>query len=185
MKKTLILLLIPAAVSAQECVLQDRTVTKTSAVIAERSQIRRDVVATATGKKCLVDFRARVGVNWHTAFGEYNWSGDRPENEACAIAVSRADDSVRERVGKNQTTNEKTLVCKDQPKLSVLSSTQVGTVGDVGQFRPHPEYPKRFYHNGTECKWFVESNFVARDIRTYQGVICQIREGKWVVTDKF
>jgi hypothetical protein len=126
-----------------------------------------------------------VGVNWHTAFGEYNWSGDRPENEACAIAVSRADDSVRERVGKNQTTNEKVLVCKDQPKLSVLSSTQVGTVGDVGQFRPHPEYPKRFYHNGTECKWFVESNFVARDIRTYQGVICQIREGKWVVTDKF
>jgi hypothetical protein len=88
-------------------------------------------------------------------------------------------------VGKNQTTNEKVLVCKDQPKLSVLSSTQVGTVGDVGQFRPHPEYPKRFYHNGTECKWFVESNFVARDIRTYQGVICQIREGKWVVTDKF
>lgn len=185
MKKALILLLLPTALYAQECVLQDRSVTKTSVVIAERSPIRRDVVTTASGKKCIVDFRARVGVNWHTAFGEHSWSGDRPENEACAIAVSRADDSVRERVGKNQTTSEKILVCKDQPKLSILASTQVGTVGDVGQFRPHPEYPNRFYHNGTECKWFVESNFVARDIRTYQGIICQIREGKWVVTDKF
>lgn len=185
MKKVLLFLCIPATVWAQECVLQDRTVTKTAVTIAERTSIRRDVVTTPTGKKCIVDFRARVGANWYTAFGEHSWSGDRPENEACAIAVARADDAVRERVGKNQTVSEKVLVCKDQPKLSLLPRADIGTVADVGQFRPHPEYTNRFYHNGTECKWFVESNFVARDIRTYQGIICQIRPDKWVVVDKF
>lgn len=186
-KHILALLLIPVLVQAADnCVLQDRTVSRAQVVISERSPIRRDVVPYLNNqKKCVVDFRVRIGADWHSAFGEYVWLGDRPENEACAIAASRAEDEVRERVGRAQTVSEKILVCKDEPRLTNLPRTQIGTVGDVGQFRPHPEYPNRFYHNGTQCKWFLDTSFTGRDVRTFQGIICQIDADRWVVVDKF
>ena len=172
--------------AADNCVLQDRTVSRSSVQIEERSAIRRDVVPDFNNqKRCVVDFRVRIGANWHTAFGEYTWPGDRPADQACAIAVSRAEDSVRQRVGRSQTTSEKILVCKDEPKLNTLRSAQIGTVGDLGQFRPHPELTGRFYHNGAQCKWFIDSAFTGRDVRTFQGIICQIQPDQWVVVDKF
>lgn len=187
MKRLLTLALLPAAVWAQDnCVLQDRVVSRSEVVIAERSPIRRDVVPWFDGKrKCIVDFRVRVGRDWHTAYGDHVWDGHRPENEACAIAVSRAEDSVRERVGRSQTASERILVCKDQPALTTLRNTTVGTVGDLGQFRPHPERLERFWHNGAQCKWFVEPTFVDQRMRQFQGIICEIQDEKWVVVDKF
>lgn len=188
MKKTLLALIITPvlAQAADNCVLQDRTVAYATATIAERSPIRKNVVPHFNNqKKCVVDFRVRIGNEWHSAFGENVWPGDVPEYEACAVAVVRAENDVRERVGRAQTASEKILVCKDEPRLTTLPNTQVGTVGDIAQFRPHPEYPNRFYHNGTQCKWFVDTNFTGRDVRTFQGIICQIGQDKWVVVDKF
>ena len=174
------------AVASDNCVLQDRTVSRSAVAIEERSPIRRDIVPYFDNqRKCVVDFRVRIGPNWHTAFGEYTWAGDRPASEACAMAVARAEDAVRERVGRSQTTSEKILVCKDEPKLNTLRSAQIGTVGDLGQFRPHPELTGRFYHNGTQCKWFIDSAFTGRDVRTFQGIICQVQPNQWVVVDKF
>lgn len=183
----LIAVLVPfMALAADNCVLQDRTVSRSAVKIEERSAIRRDVVPYFDNqKRCVVDFRVRIGPDWHTAFGEYTWAGDRPAAEACAIAVQRAEDSVRQRVGQSQTLSEKILVCKDEPKLNTLRSAQIGTVGDLGQFRPHPELTGRFYHNGTQCKWFIDSAFTGRDVRTFQGIICQIQPDQWVVVDKF
>lgn len=188
MKRTILALaLIPAVVQAADnCVLQDRTVSRAQVTIEERTPIRRDVVPHFNNqKKCVVDFRVRIGTEWHSAFGEYVWSGDRPESEACARAVDLAESSVRERVGRAQTVSEKILVCKDEPRLNTLPRTQIGTVGDLGQFRPHPEYTGRFYHNGTQCKWFVDTSFTGQDVRTFQGIICQIDHDRWVVVDKF
>lgn len=184
---TTVLLISPLlAQAADNCVLQDRTVSRAQVTIEERSPVRRDVVPHFNNqKKCVVDFRVRIGAEWHTTFGEYVWPGDRPEYEACAIAVSRAEDAVRERVGRSQTASEKILVCKDEPRLTTFPQTQIGTVGDIGQFRPHPEYMGRFYHNGTQCKWFVDTSFTGRDVRTFQGIICQIDHDRWVVVDKF
>ena len=80
----LIAALIPALATA-ECVLQDRTVTSHSIVIQERSGLRQTVVVPPEGgKRCIVNFRARVGSAWYTATGQYDWAGDRPANEACA-----------------------------------------------------------------------------------------------------
>lgn len=188
MKRALtMLMVIPVmAQAADNCVLQDRVVSRAQVTIDERTPIRKDVVAYFNNqKKCVVDFRVRIGNQWHSAFGEYVWPGDRPEHEACAMAVTRADDEVRERVGRSQSVSEKILVCKDEPKLNTLPKTMIGTVGDIGQFRPHPEYPNRFYHNGTQCKWFLDTNFTGRDVRTFQGIICQIDTDRWVVVDKF
>lgn len=187
MKKFLILFCLPLAVHANDtCVLQDKSVIRNSISISERSNIRKDVVPMPNGhRKCIVDFKVRVNLEWHTAFGEYTWSGTRPENEACAIAVTRGEDDVKQRIGRNQSMSERILICKDQPKLNILSSTAVGTVGEVGQFRPHPEHTGRFYHQGTQCKWFVDSAFTGRDVRTFQGIICQVKSDQWVVVDKF
>lgn len=183
--RLLIGLLFPS-MSAAECVIQDVSTTKNNVVILERTPIRRDVVSVSTTqKKCMVDFRVRIGTSWHSAFGEYSWSGDRAESQACALAVEQAESSVRDRVGKSHVFSERTLICKDRPELRELSQSTIGTVGDQGQFKLHPNYPEKFYHNGAVCRWFTEPQFTGNNIRNFQGVICEVNNAKWVVVDKF
>ena len=186
MKRLLALALIPATVLASECVLQDRTVSRSTVTIAERSKIKPEVVPSVNnGRKCMVTFRVRIGTDWHSAFGEYEWAGDRPREEACTVAVKRAEDEVRERVGRLQTVSEKTMICTDRPDLDALRSTNPGTVAELHQFRPHPDFPREFWHNGAPCRYFLDSAYVQQDVRTFQGVICRIHESKWVVVDKW
>jgi hypothetical protein len=189
MKKSvsiMMLALMPLAHANDQCVLQDRTVTRTTATILERGTIRRDIVPDIGGnRKCIVDFRVRIDAEWHTAYGEHTWPGNTSGADACAIAVTKAENDVRDRVGKRQTVSEKTLVCKDRPELMTLTKTQLGTIGDAGQFRPHPSYPNRFWHNGAQCRWFVEPSFTGRDIHNFQGIVCEVQNGRWVVLDKF
>jgi len=186
MKRVLIAALLPISALAAECVLQDRTVTASTVRIEERSGIQQDIVpAPGGGRRCLVNFKARVGASWYWANGHYDWAGDRPAGEACAVAVSRAEDMVRTQVAPSHVRSEKVLVCSDKPDLATFQNTNPGTVGEIHQFRPHPDFPNRFYHNGTQCKWFLDSAFRGQDIYTYQGIICQIHNSKWVVVDKF
>jgi len=186
MKRLLALALIPATVLASDCVLQDRTVSRSTVTIAERSRIKPEVVPSINnGRKCMVTFRVRIGADWHSAHGEYEWAGDRPREEACTVAVKRAEDEVRERVGKLQTVSEKTMICTDRPDLDALRSTNPGTIAELHQFRPHPDHPREFWHNGAPCRYFLDSAYVRQDVRTFQGVICRIHDSKWVVVDKW
>ena len=185
MKSAAWLVLLPLTAWA-DCVLQDRVVQRNETVIQERSQFRTEVVPLPGGnRKCMVNFRARVGVDWYTAYGEHEWSGDRPREEACARAVAQADNHVREQAGRTQTASEKVLICSDNPDLRNLRQTNPGTVGRLAQFRPHPERPNLFWHNGAQCRYFLDSQYVRSDIRTWEGVICQIGQDEWVVVDKF
>jgi len=187
MKTSIIALcLAPVLAMAQQCVLQEKTVSRGAVVIAERSDVRAEVVpGFSGGRKCVVNFRARIGADWHTAFGEFEWSGDRPREEACGAAVKRAEDAVRERVGRSQVMSEKMLVCRDNPDLETMRSANPGTIGELAQFRPHPDRPKEFWHNGAPCRYFLDSTYVRNDIRTFEGVICKVHNSKWVVIDKF
>ena len=187
MKKTLLALcMVPAVAWSQQCVLQSRTVAQSAVTIQERTNLTAEVVpALGGGRKCMVNFRARIGAEWHTAFGEYEWTGDRPREQACAIAVKRAEDSVRERVAQSEIASEKVLVCRDNPDLEILRQINPGTVGNLAQFRPHPDRPREFWHNGAPCRYFLHSAYVARDIRTFEGIICRIDHDQWVVVDKF
>ena len=185
--KLLISTLAMAVMSAHaDCVLQDKTVSQSSVSIAERGKITATVVPDPQqGKRCLVTFRARVGATWYTATGEYTWPGDTPRDSACAMAVKRAEDSVREQVAASRVISEKVSICNDDPSLDTIREINPGTVGDLSQFRPHPNYPKEFWYNGTRCRWFLDTGFSGRDIRTWQGIICLIHDSKWVVVDKF
>ena len=185
--KTFLSVVALAAVTAHaDCVLQDKTVSQSSVTISERTQLSATVVPEPTGgKRCLVTFRARVGSTWYTATGEYAWSGDTPRDSACAVAVKRAEDSVRDQVSSSRVISEKILVCNDDPTLDTIRQPNPGTVGDLAQFRPHPGYPREFWHNGTRCRWFLDTGFTGKDVRTWQGIICLIHDSKWVVVDKF
>ena len=108
MKRLIALAVLIPALATAECVLQDRTVSRNSVTILERSKITPEVVpAINGGRKCMVTFRARIGAEWHSAHGEHTWAGDRPREEACAQAVRNAEDDVRERVGRTQSVSEK------------------------------------------------------------------------------
>lgn len=188
MKRTVLVMMLmaPVAAMSEQCVLQERTVTQHRAEITERTTVRRDVVPMpGGGRKCIVDFRVRIGTQWHTAFGEYAWDGNRGSHEACGVAVQRAEDAVRERVGRGTSVSERVVVCKDRPELQELRSSTLGTVGNSGQFRHHPEHAARFWHNGAQCRWFLEPAFTGQDIRNFQGIICELGRDQWVVVDKF
>jgi len=186
MKQLIVLAALIPALATAECVLQDRTVTSHSIVIQERSGMRQTVVPTPEGgKRCIVNFRARVGATWYSATGQYDWAGDRPAGEACAVAAARADDSVHSQTVSQHVRSEKVMVCNDREDMNTLRSTRPGTTGQLHQFRPHPEYPNRFWHNGAQCQMFLDSAWTGRDIHTYQGVICQLQDSHWVVVDKY
>jgi len=185
MKLGILALAMASAAAYADCVLQDKTVSQSSAVISERTQLTATVVPDPAGKRCLVTFRARVGAAWYTANGEYAWPGDTPRDSACAVAVKRAEDSVRDQVSSNRVISEKILVCRDDPTLDTIRQTNPGTVGELSQFRPHPDYPRSFWYNGTRCRWFLDSGYTGKTVRTWQGIICEIHDSKWVVVDKF
>lgn len=181
----LVLGMLPAMVSAQTCVLQNKTVTRSSATVQERTALRAEVVPSPIGRKCMVSFRARIGSEWHSAFGEFEWPGDRPREEACAVAVNRADSELRQRVAQSQTFGEQVMICNDNPDMQTLRQTNPGTIGNLSQFRPHPDRPREFWHNGARCRYFLDTTFVNKDITTFEGVICQVQDSQWVVIDKF
>jgi hypothetical protein len=186
MKRLLIAALWPGMVMANQCVLQDRIVTAASVTIQERSGIQQHVVLVPQGgKRCIVSFRARVDATWYTAYGQYDWAGDRPSSEACAVAVTRADESVQQQAVPNHVRTEKIMTCSDRSDLSELRQTHPGSIGKAHQFRPHPDFPRRFWHNGAQCRWFVEPALRNGDIYQYQGVVCQVQDNNWVVVDKF
>lgn len=185
MKRLLLLLTIPVLAQA-ECVLQDRTVSVAKARIEERSGIQQNVVRLPNGEsRCIVNFRARIGSQWHMATGQFDWPGDRPAGEACAVAASRADDFALNSAAPKNVTSEKVMVCNDQPDNRILREAQIGTQAELHQFRTHPNYPDRFWHNGAQCRWFLDSGWNGRDVRTMQGIICELSNKKWVVVDKF
>ena len=171
---------------SQECVYQSRTVTNNNLEVSERSNITRDIIDVENGnRKCIVNFSIRVGNEWHMASGEWEWSGSRPHQEACAKAIQVAEQEAIERIADREVTNQQVLICNDDERFSRIENISVGTVGSIEQFWPHPEFDKPFYHEGTRCRWIVGSRFTGDNIKRHDGIICEVSQEKWVVVDKF
>lgn len=186
MQKLIWLLLFPATVWAQQnCVLQEKTVKQTDRTITEIANLRKDVVSFGNQKKCMVNFNALIDGKWFPAFGEHVWDGERPVSEACGAAVTKAKKDLTNSVKPSTIISEDVLICRDDGNTTKLTGTQIGSFVDVAQLRTHPSYPRRFYHNGAECRWFLDSSWNGKDIQQYQGIVCQLEPTKWVVVDKF
>ena len=185
LKLFLIALSIPSFALAQECVLHKKTITHNRAVIDEIAQITSTVVPAVNGKRCIVNFRARIGATWNTGYGDYSWDGTRPAEEACALALEKGKDAVKSRHEQTQTFSDNLLVCNDQTDLATLKNLNPGTVAKLAQFRPHPKFLSDFWYNGTRCRWILDTNWIGNDVRTFQGIICHLQDQNWVVVDKF
>lgn len=176
---------VPTA-DAVQCVLQNKTVNQSQAVIQERSQISTNIVPdTAGATKCTVTMRVRITNNWHTTFGEQVQHPGMSLSDACTVAVRNAELAAVERVAGSVALNQSTMVCTDQPGITAIVDPQPGTSGDISQFRPHPDYPRDFWYNRTRCRWFLNTAWQQTQLRTFQGVICQTTPRTWVVVDKF
>lgn len=185
MKKlgVLLLLLSGPAGAADNCVLQDRTVNINEVVVDQRSTIERRVTTHDSGDQiCHVRFSVRIGDQWYPAEASYQWPGTSSSAEACAVAVYRAEENIRAQVGETRIQNQRVLTCQDH--LPPVPVAAVGQLVRIEQLRPHPSYLEDFYHRGTRCRWFVDTQFQNQNIHTYQGIMCETGQG-WVVVDKF
>ena len=179
-------LLAPVLAMAQQCVLQTRTVTQGQIQIEERSQISAQIVPVPGGdQRCMISMRGRVGATWYTGFGEFVFPRTGSPEQACVSARSRAEASIVSQAGARQVATDSTLVCKEDPSLDSLRKAEIGTVAKLAQYRPHPDYPNDFRHNGTRCRWFLDPAWTGRELRTGQGIICQLQDDNYVVVDKF
>jgi hypothetical protein len=168
------------------CILQEKTTTRSTATVTERSQIRSAVVPFSNGqKKCIVNYRAKVDNNWYEAMGEYVWDGSNSSAEACSAAVKQADTDLIHRIKPTGLISEQVLICNDNPDTKQLQESNVGTIVDISQLRTHPEHPGSFMDKGTECRWFIDPAFNGRTVHNFQGIACKISEGRWAVVDKF
>lgn len=175
-----------ATASANDCVMTQRTITKQKMTITERGQIRSDVIRDTDGtSRCVVSFKVRIGDNWYQAHGENRWDSQRPSAEACAAAVTQAERDAVAQAQKRTVQSEDILMCQENPDANRLRTMNPGTIGNNEQFRPHPDYPGYFFHNGTRCRHFLENAYNGRDVRAYSGVICELESQKWVVVDRF
>lgn len=187
MQRLIWLLLIPSlALGAENCIMQDKIINRSNVIIEEMSAIKRDVIPWNNNqKKCVVTFRARIGQDWHQGYGEYIWDGELPVNDACGAATTAGKKELTNRVRPSNIISEEVLICNDNSDQTALKKTKIGSVVDISQLNPHTNYPKRFYHNGTECKWFLEPSWTGKDVIQFQGIACQLEPTKWVVVDKF
>lgn len=176
MKEIAALLCMLPIVAAAECTLRSTTVAQ-SVAVAERGRVESVVVRGTNGEqKCVVSFRARVDNEWHIAHGEA---------QDCEMAIRNAERDLLRTLGPTQFRSEDIMICNDSSNLQQLTDIRLGTVGNIEQFRPHPEFPGSFRHMNTECRWIMNVVFDAR-LRNYEGIVCRTTAGnQWTVVDLF
>ena len=177
--------MLPVAAVASECALRATVVAQSAAVIAERGEVVANVVNGVGGKKCVVSFRARVDAAWHVASGEQSWDGRSPPESACSQAVSNAEKSLVESLSPVRLNSEQIMICNDRESLQTQPLSEIGVRANLDQFRVHPKYPRVFWHNGTECRWTLDTVFEKSRVETYQGIICKVSGNQWVLVDRF
>jgi len=187
MSRTLIALLTASLVGSAwaECDLKEDSVITNSIKILEKEIVSRTVTPTARGRSCGIDARFRIGNEWHVQAGDADWKDSETIQQTCARAMDMAERSLTERIGRANIQSRRLVVCRDDGNYRRLDNYEVGTVRRLHQYRPHPTYPNNFVHNGTVCRFFLDTKMQEKDIYTFQGVICEIGRDQWAVVDKF
>lgn len=187
MSRTLIAGLIATMVfpAWAQCDLQEDSVVTNSVKILQKEVASRNVLQTAQGRSCSVDARFRIGSEWYVQAGDAIWQSNETIQQTCARAMDNAERSLTERMGRADVQSRRLLVCRDDGNYRRLDNYEVGTVRRLYQYRPHPSYPNTFTHNGTVCRFFLDTKMQEKDIYTFQGVICEIGKDQWAVVDKF
>lgn len=186
MKLLSMLLTVPALALAGECVITSKTASHSQAQITERDAYMQNIVpAMNDRRRCLVSFRAKINNQWFTAHGDQEFDYGQSARLACDMARVKAESQVRAQTGNASVATESVMVCSDQPQHQTLRQTHIGTIGHMSQFRPNPERPLEFAHNGSRCRWFLDREFRAGFLVPFQGIVCHVNDQNWIVVDKF
>lgn len=186
MKFMSIVFLIPSLLLAQECRLVDKTTSKNIATIEQRTEVRRNIFTDPKdgARVCEVRFDLKINGQWHRASSFASWQNHRTIEQTCGQAIQAAEREVMDSVARREIHRETLLICNDDND-HIRRQIPLGTVASLTSFRSHPDYPNDFVHNGTRCRWFIETEYKRNQIHNAQGVICNLKDNQWVVLDRF
>jgi hypothetical protein len=190
MSKILISLLaiISITASAQECLMTDRIASTDLGKISNIENIKANLTPWKNGRQtCTVTLDGAVNGKWASGKGEFTWDGQSSSMQACVAAVDLAKKDLLNKLTDSTISNQSVIICKEQKdKDKPLLNPAVGTIlVNVNSLRVHPTFPKSFYHNGEECRWYIETSWNGKDITHINGIICRIDPEHWIVVDKF
>jgi len=181
-------ILAVSSASAQECILKEKTTARETGTVALIKNINAEVTPWGKGQqKCTASLEGYANGKWHNATGEFIWDGDYTPAKACGAAVELAKKNLLTGLNSSTIVNESVVICKEQEeKDKPIINPRIGTIlDDITRLRPNPKFPKSFYHNGEECKWYLETGWNGKDIRQFNGIVCRYGPTKWIIVDKF
>jgi len=188
MHKTLISILFAtvfAPAIAKDCVLQQRTTTTNAGEITEIRNVNFDVINLDHGRKrCMARIDGLVKGQWLRSYGDHTYDHE-PTKVGCGVAVEVAKNNLLIRLNQSTIKTESVVVCRDDQKPKMVSTQLGNIVDDITQLRPHPTYHRTFYHQGQECRWFVEMNWTGANLQPINGIVCKLNPRQWIVVDKF
>lgn len=183
-KLTILLALLPTIVLANDCVLAQKSRAHATGRIDKIRDVKTTIiVARDQTRRCTVDFQAEVDGVWSSGFGEYTWRSDMPDSVACNNALERGKSSLIELTGNQRFISEQHLTCREESGTPRV--IEIGRTLKENEWTPHPRRTNTFWYKGTECQWFIETDQLGRDLYQWEGVVCRVRKGEWVVIDKF
>jgi hypothetical protein len=184
----LISCLVSSAALAQDCIMKERITSKEVGRIHEIRNVIAEVTPFGKGQyKCTASLDGYAEGKWHQGKGEFIWSGDYSHAKACGAATELAKKNLLTGLYSSILKSETVVICKEpEEKDRPLLNPKIGTIiNDVRRLRPHTNFPDAFYHNGEECRWYLETGWNGKDIIQFQGIVCRYGPTKWIIVDKF
>ena len=154
--------LLSGASFAQDCIMKERITSKEVGRLDEIRNGIAEVKPFGNGQyKCTASIEGYAGGKWHNGSGDFIWNGDLSQEKACGAAVELAKKNLLTGLYSSIIESKTLVVCKEpEEKDRPLLNPKIGTIIDnVNRLRKHPTYPTAFYHNGEECRWYLETGW--------------------------
>lgn len=180
--------LVTVSAFAQDCLITDRIASTDLGRVSNVQNVKANLTLWSKGRQtCTVTLDGTVDGKWGQGKGEFTWDGQSSSTQACIAAVDLAKKDLLNKLTDSTISNQSVVMCREQKdKDKPLLNPKVGTIlENVNTLRVHPTYPKAFYHNGEECRWYIETAWDGRDIKHINGIVCRIDPKHWIVVDKF
>lgn len=168
-----------------ECYSRTAMLSQLKAPISRIADVQNHIAPMEHNQfRCRVTFRALIGQDWHTAEGQsVGFAGDN-QKQICAQALNIGKSFLLQKIGTGTVNMDSEMICTDQP-IPQVRAVQIGQVIRESEVRPHPERIRPFRYQGTQCRWFMETDASGRDLVQWQGIMCHVGNDQWKVLDKF
>lgn len=180
-------LLLLSNFASAECYMRSATIKDTRLSVTRVADIKKYVTPMDKDHfKCTVSFRAEINNTWQTGEGQSMGTNGDSIDQICSQALDSGRSYLISKISNGKVLSENEMICTDRPELTV-KTVRIGDIVQISELAPHPEKPKFFSYKGSQCRWFVESDFDSntRDLFQWQGIVCNVRKGEWQVIDKF